>query len=166
MIKQELMQQITMLVAEFYNVKYKGSKFIQGEIPIKYAGRVFDEKEIKAAVEVLLEFWLIEGRFARQFQSELATIIGVKYVLLVNSGSSANLLVLSALTSHLLKELRLKPGGEVITVAAGFLITVNPIIQNSLVPVFVDKEYEGHIHRHISGNRQRARPLHNPVKLM
>lgn len=123
MIEQKLRQQIAMLVAEFYNVKYKGSKFIQGETPIKYA-------------------------------------------LLVNSGSSANLLALSALTSHLLKDRRLKPGDEVIIIVAGFLTTVNPIIQNSLVPGFVDKEYEGNIHRHISGSRQRVRPLHNSVKLM
>jgi len=134
------MQQIAMFVAEFYNVKYKDRKFIQGETPINYAGRVFDEKEIQAAVEALLDFWLTKGRFARQLQSELAAMIGVKYARLVNSGTSANLMALSALTSHLLKDRRLKPGDEVITVAAGFLITVNPIIQNSLVSVLVDKE--------------------------
>ncbi len=108
--------------------------FIPGKSPINYAGRVYDEKEIQAAVEASLDFWLTEGRFARQFQTELAAMIGVKHSLLVNSGSSANLLALSALTSHLLKDRRLKPGDEVITVAAGFPTTINPIIQNGLVP--------------------------------
>ena len=112
--------------------------FIPGKSRINYSGRVHDEKEIQAAVEASLDFWLTEGRFARQFQTELAARIGVKYALLVNSGSSANLLALSALTSHLLGDSRLKPGDEVITVAAGFPTTVNPIIQNGLVPVFVD----------------------------
>jgi len=100
MIEQKLRQQIAMLVVEFYNVKYKGRKFIQGETPIKYAGRVFDEKEIQAAVEASLDLWLTEGHFALQFQAELAAKIGVKYTLLVNSGSSANLLS-GADSSHL-----------------------------------------------------------------
>ena len=113
-------------------------QFIPGKTPINYAGRVFDEKEIQAAVEASLDFWLTEGRFARQFQSELAAMVGVKHALLVNSGSSANLLALTALTSHLLKDRRLKPGDEVITVAAGFPTTINPIIQNGLIPVFID----------------------------
>lgn len=112
--------------------------FTPGKTPINYAGRVYDEKEIQAAVEASLDFWLTEGRFARQFQAELASRIGVKHALLVNSGSSANLLALTALTSHLLGKKRLKPGDEVITVAAGFPTTINPIIQNGLVPVFVD----------------------------
>ena len=113
-------------------------QFIPGKTPINYAGRVFDEKEIQAAVDASLDFWLTEGRFARQFQSELAAMVGVKHALLVNSGSSANLLALTALTSHLLKDRRLKPGDEVITVAAGFPTTINPIIQNGLIPVFID----------------------------
>jgi CDP-6-deoxy-D-xylo-4-hexulose-3-dehydrase len=112
--------------------------FIPGKTPINYAGRVYDEKEIQAAVEASLDFWLTEGRFAKEFQHEFAEKVGVKYALLVNSGSSANLLTLTALTSHLLGEKRLVPGDEVITVAAGFPTTINPIIQNGLVPVFVD----------------------------
>jgi CDP-6-deoxy-D-xylo-4-hexulose-3-dehydrase len=105
---------------------------------VRYAGRIFDEKEIQAAVTASLDFWLTEGRFAEKFQVELAQKIGAKYAFLVNSGSSANLLALTALTSPLLGEKRLKPGDEVITVAAGFPTTLNPIIQNSMVPVFVD----------------------------
>ena len=125
-------------VRNYYDFAHKQKSFVPGKSRINYAGRVFDEKEIQAAVEASLDFWLTEGRFARQFQNELASKIGVKHALLVNSGSSANLLALSALTSHLLKDRRLKPGDEVITVAAGFPTTVNPIIQNGLVPVFVD----------------------------
>lgn len=137
-MEQELKNAILQLVEKFYKAKTANNEFIPGKTPIRYAGRVFDEKEIQAAVEASLDFWLTEGRFARQFQTELASMIGVKHVLLVNSGSSANLLVLSALTSHLLKDRRLKPGDEVITVAAGFPTTLNPILLNGLVPVFVD----------------------------
>ena len=126
-------------VRNYYNFVHKQKQdFVPGKSRINYAGRVYDEKEIQAAVEASLDFWLTEGRFARQFQTELAAMIGVKHALMVNSGSSANLLAVSALTSHLLKDRRLKPGDEVITVAAGFPTTVNPIIQNGLVPVFVD----------------------------
>lgn len=112
--------------------------FAAGKSPINYAGRVFDEKEVQGAVEASLDFWLTEGRFARQFETGLAAKVGVKHVSLVNSGSSANLLALTALTSPLLGKKHLKPGDEVITVAAGFPTTLNPILINRLVPVFVD----------------------------
>jgi len=138
MTGQELRISIAQLVEKFYKTKTVDNKFVPGKTPIRYAGRVFDEKELQAAVEASLDFWLTEGRFVQQFQTELAARIGVKYAFLVNSGSSANLLALSALTSHLLEDRRLKPGDEVITVAAGFPTTVNPIVQNGLVPVFVD----------------------------
>ena len=138
MTEQELRGKISNLVAEFYEARSKENTFIPGKTPIRYAGRVYDEKEIQAAVEASLDFWLTEGRFARQFQKELAAFIGVKHTLLVNSGSSANLLALSALTSHWLGDRQLRPGDEVITVAAGFPTTLNPIVLNGLVPVFVD----------------------------
>ncbi|MCP3940421.1 MAG: lipopolysaccharide biosynthesis protein RfbH [Desulfobacteraceae bacterium] len=138
MTETQLRKQITDLVAQFHRVRSSNQVSISGKTPVRYAGRIFDENEIQAAVEASLDFWLTEARFARQFQTDLATKIGVKYALLVNSGSSANLLALSALTSPLLKDRRLKPGDEVITVAAGFPTTINPIIQNNLVPVFVD----------------------------
>jgi len=138
MTEQELREKISKFVVEFHKTRNTEKTFVPGKTPIRYAGRVFDEKEIQAAVEASLDFWLTEGRFARQFQTELAAIIGVKHALLVNSGSSANLLALTALTSPLLGDRRLMPGDEVITVAAGFPTTINPIIQNSLVPVFVD----------------------------
>ena len=138
MTEQELREKIANLVAEFHKTRTTEKTFIPGKTPIRYAGRVFDEKEIQAAVEASLDFWLTEGRFAEEFQCELAEKIGVEYALLTNSGSSANLLALTALTSPLLGEKRLKPGDEVITVAAGFPTTLNPIILNGLVPVFVD----------------------------
>jgi len=138
MTEQELRGKISNLVAELHKTRTTEKPFIPGKTPIRYAGRVFDENEIQAAVEASLDFWLTEGRFAEEFQCELAEKVGVEYALLVNSGSSANLLALTALTSPLLGEKRLKPGDEVITVAAGFPTTLNPIILNGLVPVFVD----------------------------
>jgi CDP-4-dehydro-6-deoxyglucose reductase, E1 len=138
MTEQELREKISNLVTEFHNTRTTEKTFIPGKTPIRYAGRVFDEKEIQAAVEASLDFWLTEGRFAEDFQIELAEKVGVEYALLTNSGSSANLLAVTALTSHLLGEKRLMPGDEVITVAAGFPTTLNPIILNGLVPVFVD----------------------------
>jgi CDP-4-dehydro-6-deoxyglucose reductase, E1 len=138
MTTTELQKQIFSLVAEFHNLKKEERPFVPGKTPVRYAGRVYDEKEMQAAVEASLDFWLTEGRFTEEFQNKLAAKVGTKYAILTNSGSSANLLALSALTSPLLDEKQLKPGDEVITVAAGFPTTVNPIIQNGLVPVFVD----------------------------
>jgi len=138
MNEKDLRQRILGLVAEFYSSSSGEDPFIPGKTPVKYAGRIFDEKEMQRAVAACLDFWLTEGRFVESFQTKLARKIGVKNAFLVNSGSSANLVALTALTSPLLGEKRLKPGDEVITVAAGFPTTVNPIIQNQLVPVFVD----------------------------
>jgi CDP-4-dehydro-6-deoxyglucose reductase, E1 len=134
----DLREEILHLVARFHGIKHKKSPFVPGQTHVRYAGRVYDEKEIQGAAKASLDFWLTEGRFAEKFQTELACKIGVKYAFLVNSGSSANLLALTALTSPLLGEKRLKSGDEVITVAAGFPTTLNPIILNNLVPVFVD----------------------------
>ena len=138
MTEAELRQRIAELVAEFHQLRNAKNAFVAGKTPVRYAGRVFDEKEIQSAVEASLDFWLTEGRFTEEFQVELAAKVGVEYAILTNSGSSANLLAITALTSHLLGDRRLKPGDEVITVAAGFPTTVNPIILNGLVPVFVD----------------------------
>lgn len=138
MKEAELRQQIAALVSQFHQTRNAKQSFVPGTSPVHYAGRVFDEKELQAAVEASLDFWLTEGRFTEEFQSALAAKIGVKYSLLANSGSSANLLAMTALTSPLLGDRRLKPGDEVITVAAGFPTTVNPIIMNGLIPVFVD----------------------------
>lgn len=105
---------------------------------IQYGGRVFDEQEIRYLVDSCLDFWLTSGRYADRFEHGLGEYLGVKYVSLVNSGSSANLLAFMALTSPKLGERRIRPGDEVITVAAGFPTTVAPILQYGAVPVFLD----------------------------
>ena len=128
-------------IVNYYNTFHKNKKnFIPGKTPINYAGRVYDEKEIINLIDSALDFWLTTGRFDKEFCRKFSKYLGIKYVLTCNSGSSANLLAISALTSYKLKDLRLKPGDEVITVAAGFPTTIAPIIQNNLVPVFVDIE--------------------------
>lgn len=137
MTEVEIRKEIFQKVKKLYSLRGK-EKFVPGRSYIPYAGRVYDEKEIISLVDSALDFWLTAGRFAKQFETEFAEFLGVKHCLLTNSGSSANLLAISALTSHELGEKRLKPGDEVITVAAAFPTTVNPIIQNNLVPVFVD----------------------------
>lgn len=114
--------------------------FVPGKTYINYAGRVYDERELMNLVDASLDFWLTAGRFAREFEKSLAEFVGVRHCLLTNSGSSANLLAVSALTSPLLKDRRLKAGDEVITTACGFPTTLNPLIQNGLVPVFIDVE--------------------------
>lgn len=133
-----LKTQIIKLVGEYYKVAFPTHKFRPGESSIPYAGRVFDDGELVNLVESALDFWLTSGRFASQFEQELAQFFGMRHALLVNSGSSANLLALSCLTSPRLGKQRLHPGDEVITVAAGFPTTVNPIVQCRLIPVFVD----------------------------
>jgi CDP-6-deoxy-D-xylo-4-hexulose-3-dehydrase len=122
----------------FKNIHGASSSFIPGKSYIPYSGRVYDEKEMISLVDASLDFWLTAGRYAKQFEEELAKFLGIRYCLLTNSGSSANLLAISALTSPKLGERGLKPGDEVITVAAAFPTTVNPIVQNNLVPVFLD----------------------------
>ena len=114
--------------------------FVPGETTVPYAGRVFTEDEVEAAVSSTLDFWLTLGPEGDAFESELAALLGVKKSILVNSGSSANLVALSALTSHKLGERQLRLGDEVITAAAGFPTTVAPILQNGCVPVFIDND--------------------------
>jgi CDP-6-deoxy-D-xylo-4-hexulose-3-dehydrase len=139
--EKQLRSEISDLVRQLYEVKFSNQGFVAGETPIRYAGRVFDEKELQILVDSALDFWLTSGRFSEEFEAELAEYFDLEYSFLVNSGSSANLVALSALTSPLIeKEKRLKPGDEVISVAAGFPTTLNPIIQNGMVPVFVDVE--------------------------
>ena len=129
---------IKKLVQEYFKVKYKKSEFIPSRTKVNYAGRVFDEKELINLVDSSLDFWLTAGRFSEEFQVKLSEYFDVSDIILTNSGSSANLLAISALTSQKLGIKRLKPGDEVITAAAGFPATVAPIVQNNLVPVFVD----------------------------
>ncbi len=127
-------------IKKFFNESIKDEKFIPGKSYINYAGRVYDEEELMNLVDASLDFWLTAGRYAKKFEEMLSEFLGLKYCVLTNSGSSANLLAVSALTSPLLKKKRLKPGDEVITTACGFPTTLNPIIQNGLIPVFVDIE--------------------------
>ena len=133
-----LRAQILALTAEFWKEQFPEKTFIPGESPVPVSGRVFDAAEIAKLVDSSLDFWLTTGRFAQEFEKRFARLYGLRGASLVNSGSSANLVALSCLTSSKLGERRLKPGDEVITVAAGFPTTVNPIIQNGLTPVFVD----------------------------
>lgn len=135
---ETLRTQILALVADYYQAAFAPKPFIPGESPVPVAGRVFDASELQHLVEASLDFWLTTGRFAAQFEREFARFMGVRHAILVNSGSSANLLALSCLTSPKLGDRALRPGDEVITVAAGFPTTVNPILQNRLTPVFVD----------------------------
>lgn len=134
----ELRGQILNLVAAYYAAAFPIRDFLPGVTPVPVSGRVFDAADLQSLIDASLDFWLTTGRFAEQFERNFARFLGVQHAVLVNSGSSANLLALSCLTSPKLGEKRLRPGDEVITVASGFPTTVNPILQNRLVPVFID----------------------------
>ncbi|WP_337027359.1 lipopolysaccharide biosynthesis protein RfbH [Vibrio cholerae] len=138
MSKEQLRSQIAELVAQYAAIEFAPKMFIGGESVVPPSGKVLGAKELQLMVEASLDGWLTTGRFNEQFEKRLAEYIGVPYLLTTTSGSSANLLALTALTSPKLGDRQLKPGDEVITVAAGFPTTVNPTIQNGLVPVFVD----------------------------
>jgi CDP-6-deoxy-D-xylo-4-hexulose-3-dehydrase len=134
-----LRQQILSQVAEYYQMAHADRSFIPGETRVQYASRVYDERELMIAVEAVLDFWLTAGPQAAAFEERLARLVGLRHALAVNSGSSANLVAFSALCSRRL-ERPLEPGDEVITPAMCFPTTVAPIVQNGLVPVFVDCE--------------------------
>lgn len=123
--------------AEFAS-RHPVTNFIPGQSPVPVTGKVFGPPEVEAAVNASLDFWLTAGPHTNEFESKLAKVMDVRHAFMVNSGSSANLLALSSLTSPKLGDRALKPGDEVITVAAGFPTTVTPILQNGLVPVYVD----------------------------
>ena len=135
---KKLRKQIMQLVSEYYKLAHNQNKFILNQSIIPVSGKVFSEMDLQMLVSSSLDFWLTSGRFNDEFEKQLAEFLNVNFVLTTNSGSSANLLALTALTSEQLGEKALKPGDEVITVAAGFPTTVNPILQNNLKPVFVD----------------------------
>ena len=143
MTPKELRKEILEKTAEYYRLVHKTKQeadFIPGKSRVNYAGRVFDEREMQNLVDASLEFWLTYGHWSRDFEKGLAAYLGVRFALLVNSGSSANLLAFMTLTSPLLGERQVKRGDEVITVAAGFPTTIAPIMQYGAVPVFVDVE--------------------------
>jgi len=138
MTEEALRRQILDLVGQ-YGARFSNPEtFFPGVTAVRASGKVLGDKEIRFLVDAALDGWLTTGRFNDEFELRLGAFLGVPHVMTVNSGSSANLVALSSLTSPLLGERALKPGDEVITVAAGFPTTVNPILQNGLVPVFVD----------------------------
>jgi CDP-6-deoxy-D-xylo-4-hexulose-3-dehydrase len=137
-----LRQEILSLVEKFASESLKMPDFVPGETPVPVSGKVLDPSDISALVDSSLDGWLTAGRFHEDFERALARYVGARSALFVNSGSSANLVALSALTSPKLGKRALKPGDEVLTVAAGFPTTVNPIIQNNLRPVLVDVNLE------------------------
>ncbi len=136
--EEEFREKILTLVAEYSDIFHERPSFKAGSSSVPVAGRVFDKAEVKNLVDSSLDFWLTAGRFNDEFENRLAEFIGIEHVLTTNSGSSANLLALAALTSSKLGNRALSQGDEVITVAAAFPTTVNPIIQYGLIPVFVD----------------------------
>ncbi|MEI6645149.1 MAG: lipopolysaccharide biosynthesis protein RfbH [bacterium] len=141
--KETLKTEILKKVTEYYQLIHAPQQhkpFVAGETRVNYAGRVFDQEELVSLVDSSLDFWLTAGRYAEEFTGKLEDFYDVSDVILTNSGSSSNLLAVSALTAESLGERKLIPGDEVITVAAGFPSTVAPIVQNRLVPVFVDVE--------------------------
>src|SRR6202161_1910263 len=135
---EQLRQQILQLTAEFHAEAFPTGTFVAGGSIVPVSGKVIDAADMSAVVDSALDGWFTTGRWAKEFERRLARFVGVRSASLVNSGSSANLVALSALTSPKLGARALKPGDEVITVAAGFPTTVNPIMQNNLVPVFLD----------------------------
>lgn len=134
---QNLRKNILELTRKFYHSAHKPKDYRDGD-RINYAGRVFGEEELSALVDASLDFWLTSGRYSLKFEKELAAYVGTQFSIFTNSGSSASLVALSAFTSHLIGERRIKPGDEVITTAASFPTTINPIYQNGAVPVFID----------------------------
>jgi len=137
---QDLRQEILSLVREYHVVAFPPRPFVGGISSIPVSGKVFDADELELLVDSSLDFWLTTGRYASQFEETFAERMGVRHAMLCNSGSSANFLAMSTLTSSRLGKRALQEGDEVLTVAAGFPTTVNPILQNRLKPVFVDAQ--------------------------
>ena len=137
-MENPLRAQISKLVEAYFDEAFPEKPFVGGISRIPVSGKVFDSSELINLVDASLDFWLTSGRFAHEFESNFAEIMGVKHAMLCNSGSSANLLAISALKSPRLGDQQLLDGDEVITMAASFPTTVNPIVQNRLIPVFVD----------------------------
>ena len=136
----EKRSEILSLLPDYFNHAFPKQNFIPGKSPVPVSGKVFDVDDLASLMEASLDFWLTTGRFAEEFERDFAAWVGLNHAFLVNSGSSANLIALAALTSQTLGQRALQPGDEVITVAAGFPTTVNPIYQYGLVPVYADVE--------------------------
>jgi len=162
------------MVAAAFASRHPVKKFVPGESMVPVSGKVFGEEELVAAVQASLDFWLTAGPYTERFESRFAKIVGMRHASMVNSGSSANLIALTSLTSPKLQERALKKGDEVITVAAGFPTTVTPILQNGLTPVYVDVDLETYVANDIAleeavGPKTRAimmaHTLGNPINL-
>jgi CDP-4-dehydro-6-deoxyglucose reductase, E1 len=138
--EDELRSEIGRLVHEFCEARLAPKDFIPGKSRIPYAGRVYDSDEMTAVVDAGLDFWLTAGRFSEEFEADFADYFDLSEAILVNSGSSANLVAVATLTSPKLGDRQLRPGDEVVSVAAGFPATVGPLVQHGLIPVFVDVE--------------------------
>lgn len=138
-------EMIAQLVAAAMKERHAPTEFIAGQTTIPVAGKVFGEPELTAAVQASLDFWLTAGPYSENFESRLAKTVGMRHSFMVNSGSSANLIALSSLTSPKHGDRALKPGDEVLTVAAGFPTTVTPILQNGMIPVYVDVDLETYV---------------------
>ena len=141
---EELRKEIAILVKDYAAIKYKEESFVPGITMIPASGKVIGSTELQYMVDASLDGWLTSGRFNSKFEEDLAGFIGVKHLITVNSGSSANLVAFSTLTSDRLGDRAIKKGDEVIGVAAGFPTTVNPIVQFGAIPVFVDVEMDTH----------------------
>ena len=138
-----LREKVRASVGDFYRAAHEPRQtapFVPGQTFVPVSGKVYDAEDMATVTEAVLDFWLTTGRFAAAFEKDFSAFLGVKHTILCNSGSSANLLALSSLTSPKLEDRRLQPGDEIITVASGFPTTVSPIIQNGFIPVFVDVE--------------------------
>jgi CDP-6-deoxy-D-xylo-4-hexulose-3-dehydrase len=144
-LSENLDSKIDQLVTEAFFKLHPTKAFVAGETNIPVTGKVFGAEELRAATKASLDFWLTSGPYAEEFESRFAKTVGMRHSFMVNSGSSANLLALSSLTSPAHGERKLMPGDEVITVAAGFPTTVTPILQNGMVPVYVDVHPETHV---------------------
>lgn len=142
--KDQIRQQIAELVQRYAEINYASKDFLPGSTVIPPSGKLLGSEELKNMVEASLDGWLTTGRFNEEFEKELAKFIGVRHAITVNSGSSANLVAFNALTSPLWGDRAIRPGDEVIGVAAGFPTTVNPILQFGAIPVFVDIDIKTH----------------------
>ena len=142
--KEQLRDEIAALVREYAAIEKSSASFVPGETIVPPSGKLLDHEEMQSMVDASLDAWLTTGRFNEAFEKALAEFLGVKFLITVNSGSSANLVAFSTLTSPKLKERAIKKGDEVIGVAAGFPTTVNPIVQFGAIPVFVDVDLNTH----------------------
>ena len=145
LIKSKIDEKISSLVKLALESKHAEKTFVPGESTIPVTGKVFGEAELTSALNAGLDFWLTAGPYTEKFESEFAKKVGMRHSFMVNSGSSANLIALTSLTSPKMGERKILPKEEVVTLAAGFPTTVTPILQNDLVPVYVDIDLETYV---------------------